>query len=89
MSKNILKRYEPAAGEGIMFLFNVETKEIWMGNSSTKELFAQIDGIKTLEQIYTNLYYLYRNVKYEVIQQSYEEIILNLLQENFIEIIKK
>lgn len=87
ISKNILKRYEPSAHDGIMFLYNVVTREIWMGNSSTRDLIKQIDGIKTLEQIYNNLYAKYENVEYSIIQQSYESIISDLLQKNFIEII--
>lgn len=85
LTKNILKRYEHNAKDGVLFLFDVETNTLWTGNSSTNDLVKLIDGNKTLKDIYLELQESFEGYEYRELKEGFDEIISDLLSKNFLE----
>lgn len=85
LNKNILKRYEHNFKGGTMILFDVERDETWFGNSSSKELINMIDGKIDLNNIYINLFPLFEGFDKSEIITSFNKIIEDLYNKNFIE----
>lgn len=85
LNSNILKRFEHNLQDGIMILYDVERGEIWFGNSSSRELINMIDGNTNLKSIYANLLPLYEGEDIADILESFNYIILDLYNKNFIE----
>jgi hypothetical protein len=87
LSENILKRYEHNLQDGILFLYNVETQEIWTGNNSSNDLIKLLDKKSTLKEIYTALQPFFEDYGYDVIKDSFDFVIEELIQKNFLEIV--
>lgn len=87
LSQNILKRYEHNIDDGVLFLYDVKTDDIWIGNSSSNDLVRLIDGSTSLRDIYLKLMPLFEGYKYSEIQESFNVIITELIDKKFIEII--
>lgn len=85
-NKNILKRYEHNLNDGIIILFNVESEEIWLGNSGSKEIINLIDGKKTIQEIYSKILSNYAQEALEKVVESLNLIVEDLYNKNFIEI---
>lgn len=85
LTKNVLKRYEHNVKNGVLFLFDINTEAIWTGNSSSNDLVKLIDGHRTLKDIYLALQKLFDDYEYEELKESFDEIINDLLNKNFLE----
>lgn len=85
LSDNILKRFETSIDDGVMFLFNVDTNEVWSGSFTTKYLINSLDGRKTLDEVYQELFLIFEGVEFNDIVESYNSIVVDLLDKNFIE----
>jgi hypothetical protein len=85
LNKNILKRHEPKIQGGLMFLYDVCTQEVWVGNSSTKLLIQAFDGQKKLAEIYNELKISFPDYTFEQIQKSFDAIILELMGNGFLQ----
>jgi hypothetical protein len=88
LNDNVLKRFEHNLNDGVIFLFDVKTKNLWTGNVSANELIKQIDGTKTIDTIYTSLEATFTEFTHKEIIDSFDSIISNLLEEQFIKVIK-
>lgn len=88
LSQNTLKRYEHNLENGVLFLYNLETEEVWTGNSSSNNLIKFMDGRRTLKEIYLILQPLFEDYEYNVLKKSFDSLISSLLEKNFLEIIK-
>ena len=84
INKNILKRYEPNLNEGTVFLFNIESEEVWMGNAAADCILRLIDGTLTLQEIYDMLFPLFEDFSEEELTTSFNGIIQNLLDKGFL-----
>lgn len=89
LSKNILKRYEYSTEGSVMFLFNVQTDDLWTGNESSYDLIKLIDGKNTLKEIYSNLQLIFTDYEYEVLRESFDSLITELIDKNFMEIVNR
>jgi len=87
LNKNILKRYEHNLKDGTMILFDVLTEEIWLGNSSTKEIIDLIDGKNSIQDIYSQILFNYGEKDFENVIEALNLLIEDLFSKNFIEII--
>ena len=87
LNKNILKRYEHNLKDGTMILFDVLTEEIWLGNSSTKEIIDLIDGKNSIQDIYSQILFNYDEKDFENVIEALNLLIEDLFSKNFIEII--
>jgi hypothetical protein len=83
-NKNILKRYEHNLNGGTMILYDVETEALWFGNSASKELVEGIDGGKNIKEIYKELLPLYEGKDMRDIIESFNLIIEDLFNKNFL-----
>ena len=84
-NKNVLKRYEHNLNNGTVFLFNVETEEIWTGNGAADCLLRLIDGKQTLEEIYAYLFPLFDGFDKNELKESFDNIVKSLLSKGFLE----
>lgn len=84
-NKNILKRYEHNFKNGTMILYDVDKEETWFGNSSSRELIRLIDGKTSLNNIYIKLFPLYGDLDIDEVIESFNRIIEDLYDRNFIE----
>lgn len=85
LSPNILKRYEHNIGDGVIYLFDVLVKELWMGNNSANDLIQVIDGQNTLGNIYEALSSSYEDYSYDELKASFDSVIQELIDKNFLE----
>jgi hypothetical protein len=85
LNKNILKRYEHNIKDGVLFLFDVETEEIWTGNSSSNDVIALIDGKKNLKNIYAELQKIFIGYAYEELRESFDSLLQELIDKKFLE----
>ncbi len=85
LEKNILKRYEHNLKDGVLFLYNVETDDIWLGNESSNDLIKLINGKRTLKEIYLDLMPLFEGYEYEELKVSFDSIVNELIEKNFLE----
>lgn len=88
LSKNTLKRFEHNIEDGVLFLFNVETEEVWLGNTSSNDLIRLIDGQRTLKEIYISLMPLFEGYKYDVVKESFNSIVSELKDKHFLEVVR-
>ena len=86
LCKNVLKRYEHNLKEGTMLLFDTETEEIWIGNSSSKNLIDLIDGQNNIEDIYSSFLTAYSD-DFETAVSALNSIVEDLILKGFVEII--
>lgn len=84
LNKNILRRFEHNINDGVLFLFDVETEKLWIGNSSTNDLVKLIDGEKTLKEIYSKLQSVFEDFSYNELKESFDEIIDELIDKEFL-----
>lgn len=87
LTKNILKRYEHNMDNGVMFLFDVETEELWTGNSSSYDLIKLINGQRTLKEIYSTLVPIFEGYDYSELRESFDSLILDLTNKKFLEFV--
>lgn len=88
LAPHTLKRFEQNLDEGgLLFLFNVNTKENWTGNVSAFYLIKLIDGEKTLSDIYKELIPLFEGYEHEDIKQSFNSLLSNLISKKFLEVV--
>ena len=85
LNKNLLKRFEENLDNGVLFLFNVETNDLWTGNESAFDIIKLIDGKKTLKKIYSELLPLFEGHSYEELKQSCDTVISDLRNDGFVE----
>lgn len=88
LSKNILKRYENKLQGGIVFLFDVESKESWAGNKSTNTLINILDGQKTVKEVLDNFKQIYSTYDEDEIKRVTTQILTDLLERKFLTITK-
>lgn len=87
LSPFTLKRFEQNLGEdGVMFLYNVNTNEPWTGNYSSYCLIKLINGQRSLNEIYRELFPLFDGYEYEDLKQSFDFLLDNLIERKFLEI---
>lgn len=89
LTKNILKRFEQEIDEGVLFLYNVETDELWTGNESSNDLIRLVNGERTLKDIYLLLMPLFEGYEYSVLKKSFDSIISDLINKDFLEILSE
>lgn len=87
INNNVLKRHEIVVGKGVLFLFDVETEKVWIGNSSSKEILNLIDGKKSLKSIYDELKLIFHGFEYSAIKKSFDNVLQDLFEKNMIEFI--
>lgn len=85
LTKNILKRYEHNLNNGILFLYDVETDDIWAGNESSNDLLKFIDGKSTLKEIYLNLLPIFNEYDYDELKDSFDSLLEELIKKGFLE----
>lgn len=85
LNKDILKRFEHNLNDGVLFLSNVQTDDLWIGNESSNELLKLIDGKKFLKEIYTELTPLFEGYDYDKLRNSFDAIVSELLEKGFLE----
>lgn len=88
LNKNILKRFEHNIDNGVLFLFDVQKEELWVGNDSSNDLIKLIDGQKTLKEIYTQLQPFFVEYEYDELKESFDAIINDLIKKRFLERVK-
>lgn len=89
LTKNILKRFEHNIEEGTLFLHDVQTKETWVGNASSNDLIRLFDGKRNLKEIYETLRPLFEDYEYETFKESFDSLILDLIDKKFLRVVKK
>lgn len=87
LNKNVLKRFEHNLRGGTLFLFDVNTNAVWMGNESSNALIKLIDGKKNLKEVYTELMPLFEGYQYSELKESLDSLINGLIDRNFLEYI--
>lgn len=85
LNKNVLKRFEHNVQDGVLFLFDAKTEEIWLGNSSSNDLIRLLDGKRTLKEVYTQLQKDFEGYGYDELKNSFDSIIKDLLDKKFVE----
>lgn len=86
LANNILKRFEHNIDNGVLFLYNVETEEIWIGNESSNDIIKLIDGKKSLKEIYSSLMSIFKEYEYLEVKESFDAIVNDLINKNFLEV---
>lgn len=89
LTKNVLKRFEHNIEDGTLFLHDVETRETWVGNSSSNDLIRLVNGKRTLKEIYENLQPLFEDYEYETFKESFNSLIFDLIGKKFLRVVKK
>lgn len=84
-NKYILKRYEANLKDGVLYLYNVDNEDIWIGNSSSKDLIDEIDGIKTLDEIYQKMYLIFEGYDKSEVENSINAILEELIKRGILE----
>lgn len=86
LNKHLLKRFEPDFDDsGVIFLFNVRTDALWIGNGSAYDVINLIDGKRTLKLIYEKLMPFFKEYSFDEVKQSCNQTILDLLEKGFVE----
>ena len=85
LTKYILKRFEHNIEDGTLFLHDVKTRETWVGNNASNDLIRLVNGKRTLKEIYNKLYPLFEDYNYEAFKSSFDSIILDLIDKNFLD----
>lgn len=84
LNKNVLKRYEHNLNDGTVFLFDMETENVWMGNGAADCLLRLIDGNTTLGNIYKTLFPLFEDFSEEELKKSFDSIVKSLIDKKFL-----
>ena len=85
LGKNILKRYEHNFKGGTIFLYDVITRDLWIGNASSYDIIQLIDGKNTLSEIYKKLLPAYSMYSEKEAIDSFNSIISELQEKGFVE----
>lgn len=85
LNKNVLKRFEQDIKDGTLFLFDLETEGVWVGNSSSNDLIKLLDGKRTLKEVYTGLQKEFEGYEYTELKNCFDSIIKDLLDKQFLE----
>ena len=83
----VLKRFEQNIDDGLLFLYNVNTNETWTGNYSSFYLIKLINGQKKLNEIYNELVPFYEGYTYDEVKQSFDSLLSDLVNRNFLEMV--
>lgn len=89
LHKDVLKRYEHNLNDGVLFLYHIETHDVWVGNSSSNDLIKCLDGKRSLKEVYSALYSLYGDYNYSVFKNTIMKLLQTLLNKNFLEIVQR
>lgn len=85
IDRNVLKRYENNINEGTLFLFNLKTDEVWLGNSSSNDLINLFDGETSLKDVYNEIQKDFSDYTFEELKKYFDDLIEDLLKRNFLE----
>ena len=86
LGKYVLKRMEHNLNQGTIILFDTNSFDIWFGNASVNDLLKLIDGNTPLTKIYETIFPIYEDYAKEEVVESFNLIIEELLEKNFLEI---
>ncbi len=89
LSSNVFKRFEHNIGSGKLFLYDFVDDKAWVGNSSANDLLNKIDGKKSLKNVYEELFRDFEDYDYLKLKESFDAIILNLLENRFLVIVNE
>lgn len=87
LNSKILKRYEHNLKGGTMILFNLDTEDIWLGNSSSRNFIDLLDGKNNIQDIYVQILSNYQETEYDKVINALNALIEDLYTKKFIEIV--
>ena len=86
LGKYVLTRFEHNLNQGTLILFDTNSFDIWFGNAPTNDILKLINGKNTLANIYDTLLPLYEEYSENEVIESFNSVIEELLEKNFLEI---
>lgn len=89
LSSDVFKRYEHNVDSGKLFLYNVITDKAWVGNNSSNILLKNLDGKKSLNEIYSEILPLFEGYEYDDLKNSFDSLIYNLIEDNFLKVVNE
>lgn len=86
LNQDVLKRYEHNLEDGVLFLYNVSSHDVWIGNRSANNLIGLLDGKRSLKEIYSVLFPLFKGYEYSIFKENNDKLIYKLINKNFLKI---
>ena len=83
LNPDVLIRFERNVQDGVLFLFNINTKEFWIGNESTFDLIKSINYTK-IDDLYDYACNFYKDFDINTIKNSINVILLELISKKFL-----
>lgn len=87
MADRVLIRFEENFKDGTLFLYNLNTQQVWSGNRSVYDFVLLIDSKRNLEEIYTEIMPLFQGYSEEEVRNCFDSVAKELVTKGFLETI--